>query len=290
MKDLEHYLHVGFSDADQRTHYSFLERKHPEIRITRQELDILRRFPTATEVSVNGLTQDTFEYLIAQYGSQFKVLNFWKCPLVHDLTPLESLPGVEYIVYYWNQKTEHLWDLSRNTALKGLGFDDFRRVHDLSELASAPALQELHFGNKVWNKFVVDTLEPIGRCSRLKALTFSAQKIVDDRIEPLARLTQLERLEFPAYQFTSRQVAWLKARLPETIQSKALGGYWTIGQPLRQEGKNLDTLIVGKRKVRLLDSKKDRTLLDQHIDEFNGFHRWFLEHPDALPEDFKKTV
>ena len=80
-----------------------------------------RRFPTATEISVNGLTQDTFEYLIAHYGSQFKVINFWKCPLVHDLTALESLPGIEYIVYFWNQKAEHLWDLSRNTSLKGLG-------------------------------------------------------------------------------------------------------------------------------------------------------------------------
>ena len=41
MKDLDHYLLVGFSDADQRTHYSFLEREHPESRLTRHELDIL---------------------------------------------------------------------------------------------------------------------------------------------------------------------------------------------------------------------------------------------------------
>ena len=42
VKDLDHYLHVGFSDADQRTHYSFLEHEHPELKLTRQELDILR--------------------------------------------------------------------------------------------------------------------------------------------------------------------------------------------------------------------------------------------------------
>jgi len=286
VKDLDHYLLVGFSDADQRTHYSFLEREHPESRLTRQELDVLRRHPAATEVSVNGLTQDTFEYLIAQYGRQLKVINFWKCPLVRDLTALESLPGVEYIVYFWNQKAEQLWDLSRNTSLKGIGLDDFNRIHDLSPLASAPALEELHVGNKVWNKCVLDTLEPIGRCSKLRSLDFNAKKIVDDRIEPLAHLAQLERLEFPAHQFTDKQVAWLKARLPETIHSQVLGGHWTIGQPIEQEGKNLDTLIIGKRKVRLLDSKKDRAILDRHIHEFNALHRWFREHPEALPEDY----
>ena len=100
---------------------------------------------------------------------------------------------------------------------------------------------------------MLDTLEPIGRCSQLKSLTFNAQKIADDRIEPLAQLTQLERLEFPAHQFTSRQVAWLKARLPETIRSQVLGGYWTIHETLELKGKRLDTLIVGKGKVRLLD-------------------------------------
>ena len=286
MKDLDHYLLIGDSDADQRTHYSFLGREHPESRLTRQDLDILRRYPTATQVSVNGLTQDTFEYLVAQYGSQFKVINFWKCPLVRDLAALESLPGIEYIVYFWNQKAEQLWDLSRNTSLKGLGLDDFRRIHDLAQLATAPALEELHFGNKIWNKQVLDTLEPIGRCSQLKSLTFNAQKIADNRIEPLAKLPQLERLEFPAYQFTSRQVAWLKARLPETIRSQVLGGYWTIHQPLEHKGKHLNTMIVGKGKSRLLDSKKDSALLDRHIDEFNAFHRWFREHPEALPGDY----
>jgi hypothetical protein len=290
VKDLDFYLRVGYTDADQSTHFSFLERDHPESRITRRELDTIANFPAATEISVNGLTQDTFEYLIAHYGSQFKVINFWKCPLVHDLTALESLPGIEYILYFWNQKTEQLWDLSMNTSLRGLGFDDFNRLHDVSQLASAPALEELHFGNKVWNKYMLDTLEPIGRCSKLKALAFSAKKIVDDRIEPLAHLTRLERLEFPAYQFACRQVAWLKARLPETIQSKVLGGYWTIDQPIQHDGKDMDTLIVGKRKVRLLDSKKDKALLDRHINEFNALHRWFLEHPDALPEDYNKRA
>ena len=55
----------------------------------------------------------------------------------------------------------------------------------------------------------------------------------------------------------------------------------------RYNGKDKDTVIVGKRKTLLLDSKKDRTLLDRHIDEFNAMHRWFREHPEALPEDYK---
>lgn len=290
MKDLDIYLRVGHTDADQTTHLSLLERDHPEIKITRRELDAIASVPTATEISVNGLTQDTFEYLIARFGSQFKVINFWKCPLVHDLTALESLPGIEYIVYFWNQRAERLWDLSKNPSLKGLGFDDFSRMRDLSRLEGAPALQELYFGNKVWNKYELNTLEPLGRCSALKSLRFAARKILDDRVEPLGQLTGLERLEFPHNQFTSRQVAWLKARLPETVQSKVLSGFWTLDKPVHYNGKDKDTVIVGKGKTLLVDSKKDRTLLDRRIAEFNAMHRWFREHPDASPEDYGKIV
>lgn len=286
MKDLDYFLRVSFTEADKTTHLSLVERDHPESRITRHELDTIGRFPTATEISVSGLTQDTFEYFIAQYGSQFRVINFWKCPLVHDLTAMESLPRIEYVVYFWNQRAERLWDLSRNTRLKGFGFDDFTRMHDLSQLTSAPALQELHFGDKVWTKCVLNTLEPLGQCSKLKSLTFRARKILDGRVEPLANLRNLERLEFPANQFTCRQVAWLKARLPETVRSEVLRGYWTISQPIHHNGKDKDTVLVGKGKRLLIDSKKDRALFDRHVDEFNTLHRWFREHPDALPEDY----
>lgn len=288
MKDLDYFLRVAFTKADKTTHLSLVEREHPEARITRRELDSIAFFPTATEISVSGLAQDTFEYFIARYGGQFKAINFWKCPLVHDLAALESLPGIEYITYFWNQRTERLWDFSGNTALKGFGFDDFTRMHDLSQLASAPVLQELHFGNKVWTKYVMNTLEPLSQCSRLKSLVFSAKKIVDGRVEPLASLTNLERLEFPANQFTSRQVAWLKARLPETVRSKVLGGYWTIDQPIHHNGKDKDTVIVGKGKVLLVDSNADRPLLDRYVNEFHAMHQWFRQHPGASPEDYGK--
>lgn len=286
VKDLDYFLRVNFTKADKITHLSLVQRDHPEARITRHELDTIGFFPTTSEISISGLTQDTFEYLIAHYGSQFKAISFWKCPLVNDLTALETLKKIEYIVYFWNQRTEQLWDLSKNTLLKGFGFDDFTRMHDLSQLTSAPALKELHFGDKVWTKYVLNTLEPVGQCSKLTSLTFSAKKILDGRVEPLAHLINLERLEFPANQFTSRQVAWLKARLPETIRSKVLSGYWTFDQPIHHNDKDKDTVIVGKGKVLLVDSKKDRTLLDRHVNEFNALHRWFRRHPDALPEDY----
>jgi hypothetical protein len=288
VKDLDYFLRVNFVQADAAIHLSLVQRDVPGSKITRRELDTIKAFPTTTEISVSGLTQDTFEYFVANYGSQFKAINFWKCPLVQDLTPLESLAEVEYIVYFWNQRADHLWHLSRNRTLKGFGFDDFTRLHDLSQVTSAPALQELHFGDKVWTKYVVNTLQPLSECSRLKVLTFSAKKIMDGRVEPLARLTNLERLEFPANQFTSRQVAWLKARLPQTIESMALGGYWTIANPIHHNGKNKDTVLVGKGKVLLIDSNADRPLLDRHIKEFNAMYYWFLRHPDALPEDYTK--
>lgn len=286
MKNLNYYTtHVHFESPDPSTYVSLIHSR----RIAKDEIDVIQEFPSATEIAISGLTQDTFEYFVENYAHQFKAIIFWKCPRIGNLKALESLHQVEYLVFYWNQMAEHLWDFSKTKALKGFCYDDFTRMHDISEIADAPALEELQFGNKVWAKYILNTLGPIKECTALKRLAFSAKKIVDGKIEPLAELKQLEQLSFSSNLFSTEQVAWLKAHLPDTVVSKVLTAYWTIDKPLKINGKHKDTIIVGKRKP-FLSSVEDKARIAVYVEQFNTMYQWYLENPKELPEDYTKAA
>src|SRR5574339_36997 len=228
MRNLEYYLRLNPQSADKSTYLSLIQRNISGGRIKKQDIDTIREFPNATEIAISGLTQDTFDYFVENYGHQFKAIIFWKCPLVGDLKLLELLDQVEYIVYYWNQRAESLWDFSKTKALKGFSYDDFTRMHDISQLPGSPSLEELQFGDMIWTTYILNTLYPLRECTSLKRLSFSARKIMDERIEPIAHLHQLEQLSFPTRLFTTGQVAWLKAHLPDTVSSKELHACWSI--------------------------------------------------------------
>ena len=288
MKNLDYYDEPSLSKAhDQSTYVALTDVSGG--RIAKDEIDVIREFPSATEIAISGLTQDTFEYFIENYGHQFKAIIFWKCPLVSSLKAMEDLDQVEYIVYFWNQRAEHLWDFSKTKALKGFCYDDFTRMHDISEIAGAPALEDLRFGDRVWKKYILNTLGPIRECTTLKSLSFSAKKILDGKIEPLAHLKQVEHLLFPSNLFSTEQVAWLKAHLPDTVVSKVLNAYRTIEKPLKISGKDKDTFIVGKGKP-FLSSVEDKARISKYVAQFNEMHLWFLENPKALPDDYRKAA
>jgi hypothetical protein len=162
-------------------------------------------------------------------------------------------------------------------------------MHDISEVAGAPALEDLRFGDRVWKKYILNTLAPIKACTRLKSLSFSAKKILDGKIEPLAHLQQLEHLEFPSNLFSTEQVAWLKAHLPATVDSRVLNAYRTIDKPLRISDKDKDTFITGKGKP-FLSSAEDKGRISRYLAQFNEMHQWFLENPQALPDDHRKAA
>lgn len=288
MKNLGYYLDPLLSSApDQGTYLSLTEVSGG--RISKDGINVIREFPNATEIAITGLRQDTFEYFVENYGQQFKAIIFWKCPLVGSLKALEQLDRVEYIVYFWNQRAETLWNFSMTKALKGFSFDDFTRMHDISEVAGAPALEELQFGDRVWAKSILNTLGPIRECTALKRLAFSVKRILDGRIEPLAHLKQLEHLSFSSNLFSTGQVAWLKAHLPGTVASKVLNAYWTLEKPLQTDGKAIDTIIIGKGKP-VLSSAEDKARISRYAEQFHAMHQWFLDNPQALPEDYRRRA
>lgn len=235
-------------------------------RITKNDIDSLKDCK-ATEIWLSGLTQDTFEYFIENYGQQFKIINFWKCPLIADFKMLETLVNIEYVLFFWNQRVTHLWDLSKNPKLKGLSFDDFTRMHTLAEIPLAPNLEELYFGDKIWTKYIVDSLTPLARAKKLKKLIFSAKKINDNDITPLAKIVNLEIVEFTSNLFSTEQVAWLTANTGN-ITSSVLAPYKKLKYPLKTAEKIKDILVIGKRKP-FLNSQEDRLRLEKYKKEFN---------------------
>jgi hypothetical protein len=239
--------------------------------------------PDASALRVSGLDQPTFEELISQHGGQFAAIQFWKCPRLTDLTPLESLPDLRLVSFYWNQRASRLWDLTKTPALVGLHFDDFTRLRDLSDLAVGSSLIELEFGDAVWNKSVFESLDPLAELQSLRDLKLSAKRINDGRIEPLGALQALSALSFSSKQFTTAQVAWLRARLPDSLQCEALEPLRHLSPPLRVGGKVLDVLLVGKRKP-FLNSADDAARIQKHVGQFGKMVAEFRANPSLLAD------
>lgn len=259
---------------------------HREIgggRATLADLDRIDERPEATALAISGLDQPIFETLISRYGSRFTAFHFWKCPRLADLTPLESLPRLTHVAFYWNQRTPRLWDLSKTPSLQGLQFEDFTRLHDLSDLEPGRRLEELRFGNMIWATATFASLDPLRHLSNLRALSFDAKRIEDGRVQPLAALQQLESLGFPAHQFTTEQVAWLRAHLPESLHSPAIQPFRTLTKPLpSSKGPQKDVLLVGKRKP-FLNSAVHAARISRHVAEFDRMVDDFRRHLDKEP-------
>ena len=243
----------------------------PEIgggKMSVEALSAIAKRPGATALVVSGLDQATFEVLVAKYGAQFSAIFFWKCPLIADLTPLEDLPRLEFVAYYWNQRATRLWNFARTPALRGLKFQDFRSLRDLADLGTATSLDELSFGNAVWRKAVFSSLEPLESLGRLRILDFGAKRIEDDRIQPLSSLQTLESITCPANQFSTRQFAWLRAHLPSRTRGRVLEPVEVLERPSAQtEGASKDVLVIGKGKP-FLNSKADAKRIQRFVDDF----------------------
>lgn len=237
--------------------------------ISFEKIDEIKSNPNAKKVIISGLRQNTFDYFVKNYGNQFDVIYFWKCPLVEDLSNLANLKKVKYILWFWNQRATKLWNMENNKRLIGLCLDDFTRMHNLDDVPTAPALEEFTIGNKVWDKLVLNSIEPLGRCEKLKYLSFSAKKIIDEDITAIAKMTALKELVFYDKLFTTEQIAWLTAKMPN-VKSVVLAPYWQHAPIEWKTSKGTfmkDTRVCGKGKP-LLDFTLEKKRLDKYVLEF----------------------
>ena len=270
-------------------HINLVEREISGGSLSIERINTIDEFEDAESIQLSGLDQKSFEYFISNYGNRFKGIAFWKCPRISDLSPLASLTNIEFLTYFWNQRATSLWNMKRNINLRGISIYDFSRLHTLEELPTAAALEELQFGDAVWDGLVLESLSPLAKCKKLKKLTFSAKKLLDGKIEPLGAISNIREIDFPMNFFNTEQVAWLKAHLPEDVESSVLIPYNRIEEPFEIDGKKRDTFIIGKRKP-FLSWEEDRKRIDGYINKFNKLVEQYRSCKDLNPPPIKYAV
>ena len=240
-------------------------------RISIPEIDVLAEHPEAEAVRITGLRQDTFEYFIKTYGRRLKAIEFFKNKLVEDWSLLGTLPELEYVYWFANQRIDRLWDMRGNTSLKGLCVSDFTRLHSIEGIQAAPALRYFCFKDAVWDSSEVESFSPLAHTG-VTHLMFGAKRITDGSLEFLEKMPSLELFDFPLNQFTTEQAAWAVANFPKL---QGFGLCAKRDDTVYKSGPNGEHLelpgayIVGKRKP-ALSYEKDAARIQKYMDQFEA--------------------
>ena len=164
-------------------------------KITIADIDKLKKYPHIDVVTISGLKQDTFEYFIKTYGKQLKAISFFKNKFIEDLSLLGTLPQLEYIYFFANQRVTSLWDMTKNVSLTGLCIMDFSRLTSIKGVETAPALKEFRIGNEVWNTMAIDSFMPLAN-TKIQKLSFLGKNISDNDLSFLETLPELKVFNF----------------------------------------------------------------------------------------------
>ena len=212
------------------------------------DIDELAKYPDVKSVTISGLRQDTFEYFIRTYGKQLRFIQFFKNKMVEDWSLIGSLPQLEGMTFFHNQRIDRMWDMSGNRSLRALVIEDFTRLHDLTGVEKAPVLEWLHYGDAVWSTSVIWSLNCL-RGTKIKRLCFSGKKIEDMDLSVIPEMKELEIFDFPTNLFSTEQVAWLKANCPK-LEGRAIKPYINYMAYNKETHKSElpAVIIVGKRK------------------------------------------
>jgi|LSQX01.1.fsa_nt_gb hypothetical protein len=211
-------------------------------RISISDINKIKNYPGIDTVCISGLTQDTFEYFIQNYGHQLRAIRFFKNKLVADWSLLGELKNLEFVYFFHNQRIEALWDMSANVSLKGLAINDFSRLKTIAGVERAPNLEVFHIGDAIWSTTVIDTFRNLAG-TKIKQLSFSGKKIEDDDLSYLSEMKCLETFDFPLNLYTTEQVAWVVANFPQ-IKGYALRA---VHESQGYDGTN-HVMVIGKRK------------------------------------------
>ena len=243
-------------------------------KISIPEIDVLADHPEVEAVAISGLRQDSFEYFIRTYGQQLRAIEFFKNKLVEDWSLLGTLPKLEYVYWFANQRIDRLWDMSGNTSLKGQCVSDFTRLHSIEGIQTAPGLRYFCFKDAVWDTSEVESFSPLAHTG-VTHLMFGAKRITDGSLEFLEQMPNLEVFEFPLNQFTTEQVAWAVANFPKL---QGFGLCAKRDDTVYKSGPNGEHLelpgayIVGKRKPALA-YEKDAARIQRYMDQFEALKK-----------------
>ena len=275
-------------DKKTKTHNSlWLREENMDIgggKITIAAIDKLKDFPDTEVVTISGLQQDTFEYFIKTYGKQLKAIRFFKNKFVEDLSLLGTLPHLEYVYFFANQRVTALWDMTENKSLSSLCIEDFSRLTSIRGVETAPALKEFRIGNAIWNTMVLDSLMPLSN-SNIERLSFSGRAIGDNDFSFLETLPELKVFDFATNVFTTEQVAWIAANCP-LAEGYALKP--KLDCMLPDSNEHLvdvpKSIIVGKRKP-ILKVKGNEEKIQKYVDSFEKLKKKYkgMSYKVAFP-------
>ena len=253
-------------------------------KITISDIDVLKDYPQVDVVTISGLCQDTFEYFINTYGKQLRAIRFFKNKFVEDLSMLATLPQLEYVYFFANQRVSSLWDMRQNTSLTGLCLNDFSRLHSISGVETAPSLKHFGVGNAIWNTMQLESFLPFAN-TKIAHLDFHGRAIKDNDLSFLESMPCLETFDFATNLFTTEQVAWIVANFPhvEGFALKAKHDCKLIESnehPVNVPG----TIIVGKRKPALI-VKGNEAKIEKYVRRFEQLKDRYrgLTYREAFP-------
>ena len=275
-------------DKTTKTHKSlWLREENMDIgggKITIADIDKLKNYPDTEVVTISGLKQDAFEYFIKTYGKQLKAIRFFKNKFVEDLSLLGTLPHLEYVYFFANQRVTALWDMTENKSLSSLCIEDFSRLTSIRGVETAPALKEFRIGNAIWNTMVLDSLMPLSN-SNIERLSFSGRAIGDNDFSFLETLPELKVFDFATNVFTTEQVAWIASNCP-LAEGYALKA--KVDCMLPDSNEHLvdvpKSIIVGKRKP-ILKVKGNEEKIQKYVDSFEKLKKKYkgMSYKVAFP-------
>lgn len=249
------------------------------------DIDRLQVYPHADTVTVSGLCQGTFEYLIEHYGPRLRALRICNSKTVEDWSLLGTLPALEFFCYRGNQRLDTLWDMSGNTALKGITLEGCTRLHSLCGIERAPALAYFEIGDVMWPTLVPDSFLPL-RTTGIRHLAFYGKAIGDGDLSFLEGMPSLETFDFATNLFTTEQVAWIAANRPE-VSGFAIGA---MRDEITYDGstyrKNVPAAqIIGKRKP-LLPVAGNEAKIQRYIEKFERLKEQYRgrAYRDVFPQ------
>lgn len=247
-------------------------------RISVFDIDKLKDYPDADVVTISGLHQDTFEYFIKTYGKQLRAIRFFKNKFIEDLSLLGTLPQLEYVYFFANQRVTALGDMTENESLTGLCIEDFSRLSSIKGIERAPILKEFRIGNAIWSKMVVDSLMPLANTG-VERLSFTGHAIADNDLSFLEQLPHLKVFDFDANLFTTEQVAWIVANFPQ-VEGFALKPKYDC-ELLESNENPVDVpgaMIVGKRKP-ALKVKGNEAKIEKYVQAFEVLEKKYKGVP-----------
>ena len=275
-------------DKTTKTHNSlWLREENMDIgggKITIADIDKLKNYPDTEVVTISGLKQDTFEYFIKTYGKQLKAIRFFKNKFVEDLSLLGTLPHLEYLYFFANQRVTALWDMTENKSLSSLCIEDFSRLTSIRGVETAPALKDFRIENAIWNTMVLDSLMPLSN-SKIERLSFTGRAIGDSDFSFLETLPELKVFDFATNVFTTEQVAWIAANCP-LAEGYALKA--KVDCMLPDSNEHLvdvpKSIIVGKRKP-VLKVKGNEEKIQKYVDSFEKLKKKYkgMSYKVAFP-------